>query len=287
MDKIVGLGKAGCAIADKFAKYPQYSVYKLDVGLDASPTTFPMKEHQKIEDYEEKCPNLSKFFKDLDGEVLFIVAGGGRISGSSLRVLEALKNCKLNVMYIRPDQTFLGKEAKALDDMVFGVFQEYARSGVFERLYLADNTRLEEILPEASLKEHYNNINEAICSTIHMINFFKFTKPVTETYSDLPLGARISSLGIVNPEKNEDLMFFDLDKPTDVVYYYAYNSETLETNKKLFTEIKNNIKSKMVDDVRFMYGVYESMYDQEYAYCVKHTSFVQQAGGSGDLPTSP
>ena len=201
--------------------------------------------------------------------------------------MEALKNCKLNVLYIKPDRTFLGKEAKALDDMVFGVFQEYARSGVFERLYLADNTRMEEILPEVSLKEHYNNINEALCSTVHMMNFFNFNKPITETYSDLPSGARISSLGIVNTEKNEDLMFFDLDNPTDVVYYYAYNKETLETNKKLLTEIKKNIKSKMVDDVRFMYGVYESIHEQDYVYCVKHTSVVQQSGRSGDLPILP
>ncbi len=28
MDTIVGLGKAGCAIADKFAQYPQYKIFK-------------------------------------------------------------------------------------------------------------------------------------------------------------------------------------------------------------------------------------------------------------------
>ncbi len=30
---IIGLGNAGCAIADKFAQYPQYDIYKIDVGL--------------------------------------------------------------------------------------------------------------------------------------------------------------------------------------------------------------------------------------------------------------
>ena len=31
----MGLGKAGCAIADKFAQYPQYKIYKIDSeGLD-------------------------------------------------------------------------------------------------------------------------------------------------------------------------------------------------------------------------------------------------------------
>ena len=52
MDTVIGLGKAGCAIADKFAEYPQYLTYKLDVGLKRTKTTFGLKEHQKIEDYE-------------------------------------------------------------------------------------------------------------------------------------------------------------------------------------------------------------------------------------------
>ena len=36
MDTIIGLGKAGCAIADKFDQYPQYKVFKIDSeGLDS------------------------------------------------------------------------------------------------------------------------------------------------------------------------------------------------------------------------------------------------------------
>ena len=30
---IIGLGKAGCSIADQFTQYPQYEIYKIDVGL--------------------------------------------------------------------------------------------------------------------------------------------------------------------------------------------------------------------------------------------------------------
>ena len=42
MDTIVGLGNAGCNIVDKFAQFPQYLTYKLDVGLKRTPTTFPL-----------------------------------------------------------------------------------------------------------------------------------------------------------------------------------------------------------------------------------------------------
>ena len=31
---IIGLGRAGCAIADCFSKFPQYEVYKFDVDIE-------------------------------------------------------------------------------------------------------------------------------------------------------------------------------------------------------------------------------------------------------------
>ena len=100
-------------------------------------------------------------------------------------------------------------------------------------------------------------------------------------------GAEIKAAG-ADPEKNEDKVFFSLDNVSDIGYYYAYGSERLEESSNLFSEIKKAIKEKMTDDVRVMYGVYETNYEQDYVYCVKHTSVIQeQSGGSGDSLTSP
>ena len=82
MDTIIGLGNAGCNIADEFAKYPQYSIKKIDVGLEKTKTTFPLKEYEKIEDYEEKLPTLQHFFRGIRGDILFVVGGGGKISSA-------------------------------------------------------------------------------------------------------------------------------------------------------------------------------------------------------------
>ena len=54
MDTVIGLGKAGCNIVDKFAEFPQYSTYKIDTGLKKTKHTYPLKEYEKLEDYEEK-----------------------------------------------------------------------------------------------------------------------------------------------------------------------------------------------------------------------------------------
>ena len=43
METIIGLGQAGCRIADRFTQYPQYEVYKMDVGLKRTPRTYGIK----------------------------------------------------------------------------------------------------------------------------------------------------------------------------------------------------------------------------------------------------
>ena len=294
MDTIIGLGKAGCAIADKFAKFSQYETYKIDVGLQATPWSYPIEEHQKIEDYERKCPDMSEFFKDVQGEILFVVGGGGKISSSALSILQYLKKSQINVLYIKPELSFLGKEAMLLGKMVFNIFQEYARSGVFKRLYIIDNGVLEKVSSQASIKNYFDNLNESIVSAIHMINVFNHNDSITDTFSNPPAGARISTIGFGDPEKNEDHMFFLLDNVSDVVYYYAYNKMKLEEGNNLLTEIKDSIREKIAENVRVSYGIFETTYEDDYIYCINHSSTIQdwkptknKDGGLENLPASP
>lgn len=290
MDTVIGLGRAGCAIADAFAQYSQYKTYKIDTGLQVSESTFALKECQKIEDYEKNCPDMSQFLEGVSGDILFVVGGGGKVSLASLSILESLKEHKINILYIKPDEDFLGSEGKLINNLVYNVFQQYARSGVFNRLYLIDNALVEKAIPPSSLKNYYINLNEAIVSSMHMINVFNHIPSVTDTFSSLPVAARISTIGFVEPKKNIDKMFFSLDNVTDRVYYYACNKARLENENNLFGEIKNALKRKMEPGVRLSYGIFETDYEQDYIYCVSHTSVVQgenEIGGSEDLPTSP
>jgi hypothetical protein len=291
MDTVIGLGKAGCAIAKDFAQYPQYSAYMIDVGLEMTDNTFKLSEHSVIEDYEKECPDLSRFLEGVVGDVLFVVGGGGKVSLTSLSILEQIKHCSITVLYIKPEEEFLGSQGKIINNLVFNIFQEYARSGVFDRLYIVENTLIERAIPPASIKDFYRKLNEAIVSSLHMINVFNHIPSVTDTFSGLPAAARISTIGFVDPKKNTDKMFFLLDNVTDRVYYYACNKMRLETENNLFGEIKNSLKRKMEPDVRVSYGIFETDYDEDYIYCVNHTSVIQgqekTIGGSEDLPTSP
>ena len=293
MDKIIGIGNAGCAICDEFSKYSQYQTYKLDYNLEKTDRTFPLQEFSNLESYENECPDASDFLSGITGEVLFVVGGGGKISLSSLRLLQVLSNCNINVLYIKPDLSFIGDERKKIDEMVFHVFQQYARSGVFNKLFLVDNLMMEKILPSLSIKNYYNKINEAIVSTLHMINMFNHIQAVNKTFYKPPEGVRIATFGFVDPKKNLDKVFFSLDSLSDVSYYYAYNKMKLETDGKLLAEIKNSIKRKTDQSIRSSYGIYETDYEEDYIYCVYQTSKIQgineeiDFGDREELPDSP
>ena len=277
MDTIIGLGQAGCNIADEFAKYPQYTIKKIDAGLTRTKTTFPLEVYEKIEDYEEKLPTLQHFFRGVRGEILFIVGGGGKVSSASLAILKYLKNkCRISILYIQPELSLLNETQQKLERLVFGVFQEYARSGIFERIYLISNSQMEQDLSNLTVKNYYDKINEMIVSTIHMINVFDHNDSVTDTFCDLPVGTRISTLGVRDIEKNEDKMFFSLDNVSDVVYYYACDKHSLETDSSLMVGIKETVSSKKQDGVRVTYGIFETDYEQDFVYCLNHTSLIQR-----------
>lgn len=277
MDTVIGLGSAGCNIADEFAKYPQYKTYKIDTDLEKSKTSFPIPEFKKVEDYEEKLPTLQYFFRGVRGQALVVIGGSGKISSSSLAVMRHLKNkCRINVLYVKPDLSFASNQQKQLDRMVFGVLQEYARSGLLERIFVVSNPEIEDIIGGIPVKQYNSKINEVIVSTFHMINKYNHLPSVDDTFYDLPVGTRISTIGITSTEKNQDNMFFGLDNVSDIRYYYAYNKERLENDPNLMKEIKKSINDKNVNGVRASYGIFETEYEQNYVYCAKHTSLTQK-----------
>ena len=280
MDTIIGLGGAGCNLAEKFSEYPQYKVLKID--SESRPFDWLAKGFKLIpkqetpEDYEKNCPSIDDFVKEAGDEVLFIIAGGGKISGALLRILEQFRHKKLSVLYIQPDTDLLPRSAKMQERLAFGVIQEYARSAVFERAYLVKNSTIEDILGDVPISNYYDTINSFIASAIHMINVFKHTDPISSNFERENPVSRITTFGMVNLEDGSENLFFPLQYPREKVYYYAINKNRLNTDKGLHRKIMQQIKSKINSkDIEVTYGIYSTDYDNDYVYSIANASFVQ------------
>lgn len=276
MKTIIGLGQAGCNIADKFSQYPQYKIYKIDTELKKAPRCYPFPKYKKTEEYEKKCPNLKSFLKHVKGDILFITSCGS-IAAASLCVLEQIKNkCNIEILYIRPDRSLLSQEKILNDNVVFHVFQEYARSDLFKRIYLIDNVEVGKIIGDIPIRQYYDKINELVVSTVHMVNVFNNSESEINTFSKVLEPARISTFSLLNYETSEEKMFFNLDIPREKRYYYGVPEKTLQTDGTLLKKITKQLKNlKEHDKMKVSYGVFSTNYDVPYIYGLSSSSLVQ------------
>jgi len=278
MDTIIGLGSAGCNIAKKFAQYPQYKIIYIDTDNTLLSAVdyehyVSINRQNSHEDYEKNYTNLN--FSGVSGRVALIVGGSGLISGASLRILEQLKSHSLSIIYIKPDLDIITEKARMRERIVFHVLQQYARSNNFERIYLVDNMKVEEIAGNVSIKDYWGKINEIIASTIHMINIFSNSNPEMSTFSNIPQTAKISTFGMVDIKTGEEKLFFDLESPREKLYYYALNEKELAENDNLFKKIVNQVKGQAEEKTRASYGIYATQYEQNYVYTVHHATLIQ------------
>ena len=72
---IIGLGKAGCAIAECFSQYPQYNIFKIDVGIESDfdfigqyedaevkKKAYSVKKQKGPEEYEAKTRYVAPYY---------------------------------------------------------------------------------------------------------------------------------------------------------------------------------------------------------------------------------
>jgi len=277
VDTIIGLGSAGCSIADHFAIYPQYKILKLDVGLKGD-GCFSLPKRRDHEEYDKgRFRGLSAFLKPTSGHILFILSGSGKVSGASLQILKHLQEQRISILYVQPDLELLGETSAMRERVVSGVLQQYARSGVFERMYMVSNLVVESVIGDVPMASYYENLNQTIASTLHMINVFDKTEPAIDNFTAPPNPARISTLGVVDVEKKEEKLFFPLDTIADKCYYYAINKKSLEEDGELYREIRRQIKEySSNDDCGVSYKIHSTSYEENYVYCVAHSKIVQK-----------
>jgi len=272
---IIGLGDAGCNIADSFAQYPQYKIFKINVDM-AEKGCYNVPILETAEEYEAyEYPKIRSFLKGIKGETLFIIGGSGKISCGSLRILENMKRLPVSILYIQPDIEMLDDIQKKQEKLVRSVIQEYARSGVLEKVCLVSNNSLDTIVGGAPIIGYFDALNTLLVPSLHMVNFFSNTKAVSGGIPKPKNTHRIYTVGIFDTQKNEEKMFFPLDNSRNKCYIYGVSEEKLKTDKKLMNKIKKQIESKRGENLDISYAIYPTDYEYDVGYVIERTSVIQ------------
>ena len=222
-----------------------------------------MPKQSGPEMYEEKCPSMRSFFKDVKGEVLFVIGGSGDITGAALRILQSLSNCEINILYIRPDVKLLPETKKKHEWVTFNILQEYARSGVFEQIILIDNSSVSDIVGEVSIVDYYDKINETVASIVHFINVFDNSRSIMSTFHPFRETSRIRTVGLVDVDTGEEKMLFPLDNVTEARYYYTIGGKSLKEDATLNNKIRSQMRGK---DGRTSFGIFKTDYNDNFCY---------------------
>jgi len=272
---ILGLGTAGCKIAKKLESHPQYNTFFIDVKNDGGHKNFfKIEEQATHEDYESNYKSIN--LQNIIGETTLITAGSGKITGLLLRLLEQLKDHKLTVLYIKPDMSTVSENPALIEQVVFGILQQYARSNLLSRLYIVSNAAAEAVLEKVSVVSYWDDINDVISSTFHMLNVFENTEPLLSTLTDVKKTNKIATLGVVSYKNMDEKIFYNLQKPRLKKYFFGISEKTLNEEKDLLQKIRSYVKDKSEERCSACFAIYSTDYEQDYVYVIQYASLIQE-----------
>ena len=277
MISVIGIGNAASSIVENFkTQKNNYKVYQLGSNQKNTKYTKKLKHFNNPEEYEENIPDLSKFFGDISENIQVFVVGSSYSSNYTLGILQQLQGNKLEVFYVRPDTELLTGVPKLLENMMFGVLQEYARSGLFDSLTILSNLEIENSIPGLSIKNYYEKLNHTIFSCVHYLNFFNHTEPEIGQMARPSDINRIRSMGILDVKTLSEKWLFELDMPRETCYYICINQDRLEKESGLHKQIVDLLKEKPRNAFRKVsYGIWET-HLHDFGFCVTHTNAIQQ-----------
>tara|TARA_A100001011_G_scaffold332128_1_gene359005 strand:+ start:184 stop:1050 length:867 start_codon:yes stop_codon:yes gene_type:complete len=279
LKNILGIGTAGSNIVKQLSNFKVYQPYT--VSTENKKTTkynFKIPTLPGPEEYESMdTEKLYKWLNTIDKSCTVFLCGASNSSGLVLRALHSLhlRGVKMDIVYFTPEIEVLSEEKTLQERSCRGILQNYARSGLFEKICLVSNLRLEEFAGPTNVFDYYDQINHVFTSTYYMLDVFKNSKPVTSTFKRPKESCRITTIGLGSLEK-DDLLFFPFNQEVEVVYYYGIKEEKLKTQENLFRTITNKVKSRITDETKVSFGIYPTQYEEDYIYVEYFSPKIQQ-----------
>lgn len=278
MISLIGIGTTGENIVSFFKEHKEYNIFKFSKNQKNGPYTRCLKHFSTAEKCEDNVPNLKKYktIDKIQENVQIFVCGSSFSANYTLGLLEQIKDKKIEIFYIKPDVDLLIGDTKLQERAIFGVLQEYSRSGCFKSFTIISNPALEKMIGSVPIKKYFSTLNKAIYYGVHYINLFSHIEPIIGNLSDPSEIQRIRSIGRIDPENLKENWFFELDNTRDVCYFICINKERLENDGELHYNIIQNLKQKPRNAFKNVtYAIYESPYENDFGYCVAHTNAIQ------------
>ena len=278
MISLIGIGEAGCNMVSLFEGHKEYNCFLFSSEQENTKYTRKLPRVAKAEDCEGKAPKLSSYKtkEAIQNRVQVFLCGSSFSANYTLAILEQIKDKQIDIFYIKPDVDLLIGEVKLQERAIFGILQEYARSGLFNSFTIFSNPAIEKTIGEIPIKKYFEMINKNIYYAVHYLNVFDHTTPLVGNLSKPSEVQKIRSVGIISVDKLSEQWYYNLQEDRDVAYYLCIATERLENDGKLHAKVVQSLKSKPRNAFKNVtYAIYESPYESDFGFCVAHTNFIQ------------
>lgn len=279
MISIVGVGDAGCNVAELFQDHKEYNIFLFSESQEDTKWTRKLKRVEKQEECEHQIPNLKshRTLSSIQDTVQAIVCGSSFSANYLLGLLEQIKDKKIDIFYIKPDVDLLIGDTRLQERAIFGILQEYTRSGLFNSFTILSNPAIEHTIGDIPIKKYFETINKSIYYAIHYLNVFEHTSPIIGNLANPSEIQRIRSIGQISINKLSEKWYYKLDNDRDVCYYLCIAGERLENDGTLHSKVIGSLKEKPRNAFKNVtYAIYESPYETDFGFCVGYTNFIQK-----------
>jgi len=267
MTVLIGLGKAGCEVVNKFSD--GYKKITIDAGSE-------LPEFNSPEHYEQKLTDYAHLLDFEEQECYFFVCGAGKVSAASLRLLELIQSKKINLVYVYPEEIMLSPVQKKLNRVAFNVFQQYARSGLLNSMYIVSNEEICSFLPYYSIENMYDYINEAIVNVFESIIFYLSQKPILGAHHEEKEISRIRTVEYGEFKENKKNLYFPLDNITETCYINIVSNEDIKNNREMLDTLKNKIRKDSDNNINSSFTVFKSEHEHSFYYAIHFTHYLQE-----------
>jgi len=278
MISLIGIGEAGCNVVSLFENHKEYNCFLFSPVQENTKYTRKLPKVAKEEDCEGEAPKLSSYKtkEAIQDRVQVFLCGSSFSANYTLAILEQIKEKKIEIFYIKPDVDLLIGDVRLQERAIFGILQEYARSGLFNSFTIFSNPAIEKTIGEIPIKKYFEMINKNIYYAVHYLNVFDHTTPLVGNLSKPTEVQKIRTIGIISVDKLSEQWYYKMQEDRDVAYYLCIAASRLENDGKLHSKVIQSLKSKPRNAFKNVtYAIYESPYETDFGFCVAHTNFIQ------------
>ena len=274
---VIGIGNAGREICKLFEE-KGYKAYSIDTHTDAYvkfPKVKTIEEAEKVEIDLDKLKNNVK-----SDQILCVMAGSGLITGACLRILENFKDKQIDFLYIQPDTSFMNNNGKTRERVVRNILQEFARSGLFNKMWLISNKSISNLASDISIGNYFQKVNEKIVDMWCLMEYYGQASALMGNLREPEEQNRIATFGLYSLNEETEQKFYELEGVREKHFYFTFSEETLAETGNVLDLVSRKLKKAEENEFQQVsYGFFPSGYSVDKVYIMYYTNHIQSEAG--------